>query len=115
MVWGQAGLKLCWDPQMTGMRQGYISGPGDSRDGAPESQNHRIVGIAEIKSSPTAKHCVLGPVQGCGHSCLPVPTAPQGFYFYLLAEVDVAPRVLIKLIAIDQQCQDVKSHHAVCV
>ena len=75
------------------MRWGHISGAGDSRDAAPER--------------------VFGPGQGCSRSCLPAPAAPQGGY--LLAEVDAAPRVLVELVAIEQQRQDVNCHGAVRV
>jgi len=44
---------------------------------------------------------------------LPTPAAPRGIY--LLAEADAAPRVLIELVAIQQQRQDVHRHGAVRV
>lgn len=86
-------MKLCWDHRVAAMRWGHISGAGDSRDVTPA--------------------CVFRPRQGCGCSCLPAPSVPQGTY--LLAEVDVAPCVLVELVAIEQQRQDVNPHRAVCV
>lgn len=42
----------------------------------------------------------------------PLLPAPQG---YLPPELDAAPRVLVELVAIEQQRQDVNGHRAVCV